>query len=117
MKRGGFNVHGAEKAISGSALESWKRGLFCNLLNPKVAVFLAGVTAPFLLIQDAPAGWPMILWLTIVLEGMLLWCVWVCCLQAPSLREPYLRVAHWFDLAFGVVLLGVAGVLVASVVI
>ena len=87
---------------------SWKRGLLCNLLNPKVAVFLAGVTAPFLVIDSAPGNWPMILWLTIVLEGVVLWCLWVFVLQAPVIRERYLRAAHWFDLAFGVVLLVLA---------
>ncbi len=91
-----------------TAFTSWKRGLLCNLLNPKVAVFLAGVTAPFLAIQDSPDKWPLVLWLTIVLEGVILWCAWVFLLQAPVIRERYLRVAHWFDLAFGVMLLGLA---------
>lgn len=91
---------------------SWKRGFFCNLLNPKVAVFLAGVTAPFLAIQKSPDHWSLILWATIVFEGVILWCVWVFVLQIPVIRERYLRVAHWFDLAFGVILLGLALMLI-----
>ncbi|MBT7957872.1 MAG: LysE family transporter [Akkermansiaceae bacterium] len=91
---------------------SWKRGFFCNLLNPKVAVFLAGVTAPFLAIQKSPDHWSLILWATIVFEGVILWCVWVFVLQIPMIRERYLRVAHWFDLAFGVILLGLALMLI-----
>ena len=91
---------------------SWKRGFFCNLLNPKVAVFLAGVTAPFLAIQKSPDHWSLILWATIVFEGVILWCVWVFVLQIPMIRERYLRVAHWFDLAFGVILLGFALMLI-----
>ncbi len=106
---------GETRVIDGSALACWKRGLLCNLLNPKVAVFLGGVTAPFLAITDAPHGWPLILWATIVFEGMILWCAWVFFLQTPVIRERYLKVAHWFDLAFGVALLGVAVVLVLSV--
>jgi len=90
----------------------WKRGLFCNLFNPKVAVFLAGVVAPFLLIQEPPVAWPAILWLTIVLEGLILWCAWAIALQHPTLKNRYLRAAHWFDLAFGIALVIVAVILV-----
>lgn len=90
----------------------WRRGLLSNLLNPKVAIFLAGVTAPFLSLQRSPAGWPVILWVTIVLEGVILWCLWVLLLQAVAVRTGYLKMAHWVDLAFGVVLFGVAVALV-----
>ena len=86
----------------------WKRGFLCNVLNPKVAVFLAGVTAPFLAHQDVPAGWPVMLWLTIVIEGVVLWFCWVAILQWPALKNRYLRAAHWFDLGFGVALLAIA---------
>ncbi|MFK7911512.1 MAG: LysE family translocator [Akkermansiaceae bacterium] len=102
------------KVIDDSAFSSWKRGLLCNLLNPKVAVFLAGVTAPFLVVADVPDNWPMILWLTIVIEGLVLWCAWVFILQSPIIRERYLRAAHWFDLAFGLVLILLAALLVWS---
>ena len=91
---------------------SWKRGFICNVLNPKVALFLAGVTAPFLTIPDAPQGWPVVLWATIVIEGLVLWCAWVFVLQSPLIRERYLRLAHWFDVAFGVALAALAVMLV-----
>ena len=99
--------HGSE-----GLLACWKRGLFCNLLNPKVAIFLAGVTAPFLVIPDAPSGWPLILWMTMVLEGLLLWCLWVCALQFPVFKKRYTQFAHWFDVSFGIVLCVIAGMLV-----
>jgi threonine efflux protein len=101
--------------LGGSFWLCWKRGLFCNLLNPKVAVFLAGVTAPFLSIKHPPNAWPLILWLTIVLEGLLLWCFWSAALQWPPIKMRYLKAAHWFDLAFGVALLGLAVFLLWSV--
>ena len=108
-----LTVAGSGQAGSvGSGWHYWKRGLFCNLLNPKVAIFLAGVTAPFLAIQEPPLGWPLMLWLTIVCEGLLLWCAWAIALQWPVLKSRYLRAAHWFDLAFGLALLVVAVVLV-----
>lgn len=100
-----------EKPSVGGAGGDWRRGLLCNLLNPKVAVFLAGVTAPFL---SGRSGWqwPLILWATIVLEGLLLWCLWVCLLQVPPVKRAYMRAARWFDLAFGLALLAVAAALV-----
>ena len=107
-----LNVTGQEMPAEQGDAVHWRRGLLCNLLNPKVAVFLAGVTAPFLSLQTSPAGWPVILWVTIVLEGVILWCLWVFLLQAAAVRTGYLKMAHWLDLAFGVVLLGVAGALV-----
>jgi len=107
----GIKISEAGEVAEMSRFSAWKRGLFCNLLNPKVAVFLAGVTAPFLLGHDGLA-WPVILWATIVIEGVLLWCLWVCLLQQPWLKKGYLKVAHWFDLAFGLALLAVAAALV-----
>ncbi len=111
LKAGSLKV-GKSTTVSDTSFANWKRGLLCNLLNPKVAVFLAGVTAPFLVIGDVPDRWPLMLWATIVLEGIVLWCVWVFLLQARIIRECYLKAAHWFDLAFGVALLSVAAVLV-----
>lgn len=103
------NEHAVE-----SRWKSWKRGLLCNLLNPKVAVFLAGVTAPFLLHREG-WGWPLILWATIVLEGVLLWCLWVCLLQHSKIRKAYQKMARCFDLLFGLTMLAIALVLIWSV--
>lgn len=114
IRLGGLKV-GERAVVDDSSFACWKRGLLCNLLNPKVAVFLAGVTAPFLVLNGMPERWPSILWLTIVLEGLVLWCAWVFLLQTRVLRERYLRMAHWFDLLFGLVLLALAGVLAFTV--
>ena len=78
---------GSAAALDETPYASWKRGLLCNLLNPKVAVFLAAVTAPFLVLDGVPDHWPLVLWLTIVIEGMVLWCAWVCVLQTPKIRH------------------------------
>lgn len=115
LKSGRLHVTGSEAGQSGGVFwQCWKRGLLCNLLNPKVALFLAGVTAPFLTIKHPPNGWPLILWLTIVLEGVVLWCLWAKALQWGPIKMRYLKVAHWFDLFFGVTLLGLAVLLVVQ---
>ncbi|MBT8036087.1 MAG: LysE family translocator [Verrucomicrobiae bacterium] len=112
LKSERLNVGAPVKPVEVGWGVHWRRGLLCNLLNLKVAVFLAGVTAPFLSLQSSPGGWPGLLWATIVLEGLMLWCLWVFLLQAPAIRGLYVKMAHWIDLAFGFVLLGVAIALV-----
>ena len=87
------------------------QGLFCNLLNPKVVFFFAGVTALFL--KEGQSGWwPFLLWVTIVGEGLVLWGLWVLVLQKRAIRAFYQKKSKWLDLGFGVGLWFVAGLLV-----
>ena len=79
------------------------RGLFCNLLNPKVFVFLASVVAPFLS-DGRPGWWPYALWLLIVGEGLFFWGLWVRILQKPKIREWYHRMGRALDCLFAAVL-------------
>ncbi len=83
------------------------RGLFCNLLNPKAAFFLAAVTAPFLR-GERPNWWPLAIWAIVVGQGGLLWSLWAYLLQWPPLRLRYQTSERWIDAAFGIVLLGLA---------
>ncbi|HEX7261824.1 MAG TPA: LysE family translocator [Luteolibacter sp.] len=56
------------------------RGLLCNLLNPKAAIFLAAVCAPFLR-GGRPEWWPYAIWGIVVGEAFVLWslCGRGCC--------------------------------------
>ncbi len=90
----------------------WKMGFLCNILNPKVAVFLAGVTLPFLKLGDS--GWAVLLWLTIFLEGWLLWSLWVWLLQMRFVKRFYQHNAYVIDGVFGVCLVLLAAVLVVA---
>lgn len=82
--------------------ENWYlKGLLCNLLNPKVVVFFAGITALFLK-EEKGGGWPLLLWGTIVLEGLVLWGLWVVLLQRRAIRDFYHRNGKWLDLSFGI---------------
>ncbi len=85
----------------------WRRGFLCNVLNPKVALFLAAVGASFTRAEH-PAWWPWLLAAIIVAEGLLLWVAWTHALQWPPLKSRYLRAARWLDAGFGVVLLSLA---------
>lgn len=79
------------------------RGVLCNIFNPKVALFLAAVCAPFLS-GNHPAWWPWAIWGIIVGLGLSLWSLWVILLQWPPLRTRYERIAVWIDGLFGVAL-------------
>lgn len=83
------------------------RGLLCNLFNPKVALFLAAVCAPFLAGKH-PGWWPYAIWGVIVGLGIGLWSLWVLLLQWPLLRERYERAGGWIDGLFGVALSALA---------
>lgn len=83
------------------------RGLLCNLLNPKAALFIAAVCAPFLS-GNRPEWWPFALWLMIVGLGISLWSLWVVLLQWPPLRKRYELAAGWIDGIFGLVLAALA---------
>ena len=83
------------------------RGLLCNLFNPKVALFLAAVCAPFLM-GTRPGWWPYAVWAVIVGLGLGLWSVWAVLLQWSPLRSRYERAAGLLDGVFGVLLAALA---------
>ncbi len=89
------------------------RGLFCNLLNPKAAIFLAAVSAPFLR-GDRPGWWPLALVGIVVVQGGVLWSLWAWLLQWKPLRQRYERAARWIDCTFAIVLAGLAVKLISG---
>ncbi|MES2476525.1 MAG: LysE family transporter [Verrucomicrobiota bacterium] len=83
------------------------RGLTCNLLNPKAAIFLAAVSAPFLS-GNHPRGWPLALGGIVVIQGFLLWSLWACLLQWKPLAARYRKMERGIDLMFAAVLVVLA---------
>jgi threonine/homoserine/homoserine lactone efflux protein len=80
------------------------RGLMCNLLNPKAALVLTSICAPFL--QGATtAGRPYALGAIIVGQGAVLWILWAYLLQAKSIRQGYERGRLWINRSFAFLLL------------
>jgi threonine efflux protein len=94
---------GATAPNGGDAGFFWRRGFFCNVFNPKVALFFAAIAAPFLT-PGHPRWWPLILGAVIVLEGVVLWIVWVWALQWPPFKRCYNTAARWIDAFFGMAL-------------
>lgn len=96
-----------ESEAPASTRNPFLRGLLCNLLNPKAAIFLAAVCAPFLS-GERPGWWPFVIWGIVVGQAGVLWSLWACLLQWKPLRSRYERAAKWIDGAFGVALAALA---------
>lgn len=92
------------------AARFFRRGLLCNLTNPKVLVFFAALTAPFLG-ANRPSWWPLALWLVLVAEGLVLWGLWVAVLQHPRVRALHARSCGIINRAFALMMLVLAVVL------
>lgn len=102
--RSGLQIREVESIPGRSA---YLRGLFCNLLNPKVALIFAAVVAEFVR-GERPTWWPTVLWAIIVVQGLVLWMLYVWLLQFPPFQRGYKKAAPWIDAAFGVGLLTLA---------
>lgn len=98
---------GVTAVTHGEGMVFWRRGFFCNVLNPKVALFFAAMAAPFLA-PGHPAWWPLALGGVIVVEGFTLWIAWAWALQWPPLKRGYRSAARWIDALFGLALLVLA---------
>jgi threonine efflux protein len=96
-----------EAEVSVSSRNPFVRGLFCNLLNPKAAIFLAAVCAPFLR-GGRPEWWPFAIWGIVVGEAFVLWSLWAWFLQWKPLSSRYGRVERWVDGVFAIVLVALA---------
>ncbi|RYD47620.1 MAG: hypothetical protein EOP85_05140 [Verrucomicrobiaceae bacterium] len=102
--------HPAEQASEvkeTSSRSPFVRGLLCNILNPKAAIFLAAASAPFLR-GNHPDWWPIAIWAIIFGQGCLLWSLWAYLLQWKPLRDGYQRSSRWIDGAFATVLAALA---------
>lgn len=98
------------RAESTTAVESTKkhgrfflRGLLCNLLNPKVVLILASVSAPYLEKDPTPQRM-FTLGAIIVIQGLVLWIAWAGLLQWPRLRMGYQKHAKHISNSFAVLL-------------
>ena len=96
-----------ENASSRAVRRPFTRGLLCNLLNPKAAIFLAAASAPFLR-GTHPDWWPLALWMIVVGQAGLLWALWAYLLQWPALRLRYEGAERRIDLVFALVLAALA---------
>lgn len=79
------------------------RGLWCNLLNPKAALVLSSICAPFLAGHRGPER-PLALGTIIVGQGLILWVAWAYLLQHAALRNGYQRYSLVINRCFAIIL-------------
>ncbi|MFY7817329.1 MAG: LysE family translocator [Akkermansiaceae bacterium] len=79
------------------------QGLLCNLLNPKAALILSSMCAPFV-DGHQEIERPLTLGLMIVVQGALLWVIWAYGLQIPRLRRAYDRGQVLINRVFAILL-------------
>ena len=90
---------------------SFREGLLCNLLNPKVAVFYLAFLPQFL---PPGSGWPPTLELAVTAAATVMcWYVFVALIVGAVRRFLTARVSRVIDAAVGTVLIGL-GVLIAT---
>jgi threonine/homoserine/homoserine lactone efflux protein len=90
---------------------SFREGLLCNLLNPKVAVFYLAFLPQFL---SSGGGWSPTLELAVTaVATVMCWYVFVALIIVAVRRFLTARVSRIIDAALGTVLIGL-GVLIAS---
>jgi threonine efflux protein len=86
------------------------RGLLCNLLNPKAALVLSSMCAPFLSGHQG-LNRPLALGGIIVGQGALLWVAWAYMLQNTRLRNGYQRYSNAINRCFASILVLLATML------
>lgn len=97
-----------ERAAAESAWAAVRRGFWCNVLNPKAAVFMVSLFT-VVLSPDMPV-WQLAVygvWMAVLLW---LWFAAVAfVLSVPSVNRKFQHIGHWIDRVFGslLVLLGI----------
>ncbi len=90
-----------------SGAAAFREGLLTNLLNPKVVVFFSSMLAQFVT-PDSPPIDRIIFPAIIIVEGVIVWCLFARLLQTPAIKSAFLRYQKPVNAVFGILLLGVA---------
>lgn len=82
--------------VQGSDWATLRAGLFTNLANPKVVIYFGSVFSAFLGDHvDSSLRWG--LWLLVVVETLLWFCLVASLFALPPMRRGYLRLSRWID--------------------
>lgn len=101
----------AERGCPAAFPRSFRGGLLCNLLNPKVAVFYLAFLPQFL---PPGGGWFPILELAVTAAAVVMcWYVLVALIIAAVRRFLTTRVSRILDAAVGTILIGL-GILIVT---
>jgi threonine/homoserine/homoserine lactone efflux protein len=97
------SVQGSVGPSNRSGRNHYLSGLMCNLFNPKAALVLSSICAPFLQGHQGLSR-PLALGGIIVVQGAILWTLWAYSLQVPELRRHYDRYQSTINRCFSILL-------------
>lgn len=86
-------------------VNAYLQGVFCNLLNPKLAIFLLSLFTQFIDVE-ATLTQKTIVASVFFVESLIYWPVLVMLIQIPSIKNFFLDFRLWLDRIFGALLLG-----------
>ena len=96
-----------ESAPIKRAGEAFREGLFTNLSNPKVALYILSLFTQ--LIDPASPLWEKVTYgALLVAEAILVWLVFSCLVKMPGFQSSGRNWAPWIERLFGLILLGIA---------
>jgi threonine/homoserine/homoserine lactone efflux protein len=90
--------HGIPLATNSSAFRMITTGFFCNALNPKAPVYFLSLFTVILLNLAIYGVWIMVL-------QMLWFASLACFFTNTAIRQRVVKLGHWIDRTFGVVML------------
>ncbi|WP_300673417.1 LysE family transporter [Desulfoluna sp.] len=97
----------AEERPAADFGQAFRDGLFCNLLNPKVTLFILSVFSQ-LLAPETPLSIRAFYGVVLVVEGFLVWVLFSMLLDRPAFRIHYERYQNPISRGCGVILCGLA---------
>jgi threonine/homoserine/homoserine lactone efflux protein len=84
--RGSLSLDGFAPRTHRSALQGWRDGFFCNLLNPKVTIYIFSIFTQF--IQPGDSAWTKIGYgMVIVMTSLCGWSVFTLLVQHAVVRR------------------------------
>lgn len=101
----GVDISGGGKHCTATARQGFREGLVCNLLNPKVTMFILSVFMQFVSPQDGLTE-KLVYGGVIVGEGLVGWMLFVAFLNTPFMRRLYGDYAVVINRLTGLALLG-----------
>lgn len=87
--------------------QAFRDGLFCNLLNPKVTLFILSVFSQ-LVAPGTPIPTKAVFGTALILEAFVVWMVFAWLLDRPAFRTHYERWQNSIARGCGVILCGLA---------
>jgi len=93
--------------------QAFRDGLFCNLLNPKVTLFVLSVFSQ-LLAPETPTGIRALFGLALIVEAIVVWMLFSMLLDRPVFRTHYERYQNPISRGCGVVLCALAVLMVVG---